>query len=212
MHDFSMRTPADRIMDSLSSHRNTAVATLSRRLRAGGVFRREELAENSNAVDRHLKQLQASGRVKKLSYGLYYVPRHSAFGELPPDDKELVAAFLRSEDFLLLSPACYNTLELGATQLYNRTVVYNHKRHGHFTFGNRTFDFRMKPKFPRSISQEFLFVDLLNNIEELVEERDVILSNAPFKARDLEHRRLMQATTSFGNVATKKLIKGWLNA
>ena len=106
----------------------------------------------SNAVDRHLRQLQDAGRLKKLSQGLYYVPRQSAYGNLPPDDSELVAAFLRDDDFLLLSPASYNTLELGGTQLYNRTVVYNHKRHGRFTFGNRTFDFRMKPRFPRKLS------------------------------------------------------------
>ena len=206
-----MRAPAIRAMYSLSTHKNTAAAILSRRLRAGGVYRREELAVNSNAVDRHLKQLQASGRVKKLSYGLYYVPRHSVYGELPPEDKELIAAFLRDDNFLLLSPACYNTLGLGATQLDNRTVVYNHKRHGRFTFGNRTFDFRMKPRYPRTISQEFLFVDLLNNINEFVEERNILLCSAPLKARELDHRKLMQATTNFGSVATKKLIREWLN-
>ncbi len=192
--------------------KTTAVSSLSRRLRAGGVYRREDLAVNSNAVDRHLKQLQASGRVKKLSQGLYYVPRQSAFGELPPDEKELVAAFLRDDDFLILSPASYNTLGLGTTQLYNRTVVYNHKRHGLFSFGNRTFDFRMKPKFPHKLSPEFLFVDVLNNLEELAEEREVLLENAQRTAHSYNRRKLLQATTSYGNVSTRKLIKEWLHA
>ncbi len=199
-------------MQSLSTSKNTAVATLSRRLRVGGVYRREDLATTSNAVDRHLRQLQASGRLKKLSQGLYYVPRQSVFGELPPDDSELVAAFLRDDDFLILSPASYNTLGLGTTQLYNRTVVYNHKRHGPFTFGNRTFDFWMKPKFPRKLSPEFLFVDVLNNLDELAEERDVLLVNAQQSACKFDRRKLLQATTSFANVATKKLIRKWLDA
>jgi hypothetical protein len=34
--------------------------------------------------------------------------------------------------FLLTSPNAYNTLGVGTTQLYDKTVVYNHKRHGHF--------------------------------------------------------------------------------
>lgn len=192
--------------------KNTAVANLSRRLRAGSVYRREDLAATSNAVDRHLKQLQELGRVKKLSQGLYYVPRHSIFGELPPDEKELIAAFLRDDDFLLFSPASYNTLGLGATQLYNRTIVYNHKRHGLFTFGNRTIDFRMKQKFPRKLSQEFLFVDMLNNLDDLVEEGDVLLRNAELKSNKFDRRKLLQATTSYGSVATKKLVRAWLNA
>lgn len=189
----------------------TGAALLSRRLRAGGVYRREDLAPDSNAVDRHLKQLQETGRLKKLSRGLYYVPRQSAYGALPPDDRKLVAAFLRDDNFLLLSPASYNTLELGGTQLYNRTVVYNHKRHGRFTFGNRTFDFRMKPRFPRRLSHEFLIVDLLNNLDELAEEHEDLLRNAQLKAPTLDRRKLMQAASNFGTVATKQLVKKWLD-
>lgn len=189
-----------------------AVALLSQRLRAGGVYRREDLAPESTAVDRHLKQLQESGRLKKLARGLYYVPRQSAFGPVPPEDSKLVAAFLRDEDFLLLSPASYNTLGLGGTQLYNRTVVYNHKRHGRFKFGNRTFDFRMKPRFPNRLSSEFLLVDLLNNIDELAEERDALLRNAEAKSDQFDRQKLLHAASKFGTVATKKLIKEWLDA
>jgi hypothetical protein len=188
-----------------------AAAGLSRRLRAGGVYRREDLTHASTAVDRHLKQLQESGRLKKLSQGLYYVPRQSVYGSLPPDDTALVTAFLRGEDFLLLSPACYNTLDLGSTQLYNRTVVYNHKRHGQFTFGNRTFDFRMKPRYPRKLSSEFLFVDLLNNLDEFAEERQELTQNARAKAQKLDQRKLKQAASNFGSMATKKTLKEWLN-
>lgn len=195
-----------------TSTKHNGAALLSRRLRAGGVYRREDLAPTSNAVDRHLRQLQETGRLKKLSQGLYYVPRQSAYGNLPPDDSDLVAAFLRDDDFLLLSPASYNTLELGGTQLYNRTVVYNHKRHGRFTFGNRTFDFRMKPRFPRKLSPVFLFVDLLNNLGELAEEREHLLHNARFKAQKFDRHKLTQAASKFGTVATKKLIKKWLDA
>lgn len=190
----------------------TALSLLSRRLRAGGVYRREDLAPASNAVDRHLKQLLESGRLKKLAQGLYYAPRQSVFGPVPPEDSAIVAAFLRDDNFLLLSPVSYNTLGLGGTQLYNRTVVYNHKRHGQFKFGNRTFDFRMKPRFPNKLSPQFLLVDLLNNLNELAEERDELLRNAQLKLYQFDRHKLLQAASKFGTVATQKLIKRWLNA
>lgn len=198
-------------MKTRSKAKYSAVTALSRRLRAGCVYRREDLTSSSSAVDRHLKQLQDNGRVKKLSQGLYYVPRKSVYGALPPEDSDLVAAFLRDDDFLLLSPASYNTLELGTTQLYNRTIVYNHKRHGQFKLGNRTFDFRVKPRFPSKLSKEFLFVDLLNNLKEMTEEREVILERAAHRSRMFDLRKLSFVATKYGNVATKKLLKEWLD-
>lgn len=198
-------------MKARSEVKCSSAATLSRRLRAGCVYRREDLASSSSAVDRHLKQLQDNGRVKKLSQGLYYVPKKSAYGALPPEDSDLVAAFLRDDDFLLLSPASYNTLELGTTQLYNRTIVYNHKRHGQFKLGNRTFDFRVRPRFPSKLSKEFLFVDLLNNLNEMTEEKEVIFEKAANRCRDLDRRKLSLAATKYGNVSTKKLIRKWLD-
>ncbi len=194
-----------------TSAKPTAAALLSRRLRAGAVYRREELATDSNAVDRHLRQLQDSGRLTKIAQGLYYVPHQSAFGPVPPKDSELIAAFLRDDDFLLLSPVSYNTLGLGSTQLYNRTVVYNHKRHGRFTFCNRTFDFRIKPRFPNKLSSEFLLVDLINNLDELAEERTELLRNAQAKSHQFDRQKILRAASKFGNVATKKLIRKWLD-
>jgi len=189
-----------------------AVSMLSKKLRAGSVYRREELASASKAVDRHLIQLQQKKRVQKLAQGLYYVPRTSAYGVLPPRDETLVAAFLRDKNFLIFSPSGYNTLSLGSNQLYNRTVVYNHKRHGIFTFGKRSFDFRMKPCFPKKLSPEFLFVDLLNNINELAEENDEMLLHARQRAKDFDSRKLHHALSKYANMSTKKTVRGWLNA
>ena len=46
----------------------------------------------------------------------------------------------------------YNALGLGLTQLYNRLIVYNHKRHGIFKLGNKTFDFRRPARgFPMKL-------------------------------------------------------------
>ena len=108
---------------------------VKKHLRPGRVYRRVELAHWSNAVDRHLRQLQEDGTLTKLSGGLYYRPKKTAFGEAPAEDAKLVKTFLKDDRFLLTSPNAFNALGVGTTQLYNETVVYNHKRHGRFKLG-----------------------------------------------------------------------------
>lgn len=174
-------------------------------LKAGQVYRRENLLPYSKAVDRDLAKLADKGLLEKVAAGLFYAPKKSRFGTLPPDDKTLVKVFLRDNDFLLFSWNEYNTLGLGLTQLYNRTVVYNHKRHGVFELGNKSFDFRRPNRgFPKKLTPAFLLVDLFNNLNELAEE-DTEAVKAKMKKLPVD--LLKQAALSankYGKVATKK--------
>jgi hypothetical protein len=180
------------------------VEHLKRHLRPGMVYRRSELAQWSNSVDRHLKQLMDEGFLKKLRNGFYYYPRKSAFGEVPAQEKDLVRKFLKDNEFLMTSPNAYNSLGVGTTQLYNKTVVYNHKRHGEFTLGGRTFDFRRKHKFPRKLSSEFLLVDLVNNLDELAEDHDAVLARVGEKMAELDPKKLTQVANKYGKASSKK--------
>lgn len=153
----------------------------------------------SNAVDRHLKQLVSDGTLTKLSGGLYAYPKDTVFGKAPADDKELVSAFLRDDRFLLTSPNAYNNLGVGTTQLYDMTVVYNHKRHG-----GRSFDFRVKPAFPKSLSPEFLLVDLVNNVPRLAESKQEVLARVRKRARALDASRLQRAVRDYGGARARK--------
>jgi hypothetical protein len=173
------------------------------------VYRREDLARLSTAVDRHLRQLVSCGRLKKLAQGLYYAPRQSSLGPLPPNDAEAVGGFLRDKDFLIFSPSAYNMLGLGTTQLYNRTLVYNHKRHGVFKLGNRQFDFRVKQRFPKKLTHEFLYIDLLNNLDELAEDHDEVLAQAQRKLNSFDQERLQRAVTLYASMATRRLLETW---
>ncbi len=195
---------------SSSSHPlRGAAAHLAGELRPGRVYRREDLAHLSTAVDRHLRELVSTGKLKRLAQGLYHAPKQSSFGPLPPTDEHVVEAFLRDKNFLVFSPSAYNTLGLGTTQLYNRTLVYNHKRHGVFKLGNRQFDFRMKPRFPKKLTPEFLYVDLLNNMGELAEDREAVLQQAHNKLPSFDPTRLQRTVDNFGNMATRKRFKEW---
>ena len=121
---------------------------LQRHLKPGAVYRRSDLAEWSNSVDRHARQLVEAGVLVKLQNGLYHYPKTSSFGAVPADDEQLVRTFLKDDSFLLTSPNAYNSLGLGTTQLYNTRVVYNHKRHGIFELGGRSFNFSGNTNFP----------------------------------------------------------------
>ena len=185
----------------------TKLNELKKRLKPGRAYRREELARWSTSVDRHLKQLVEEGVLKKLSGGLYAYPKETAFGPAPASDKDVVSAFLKDERFLLASPNAYNSLGVGTTQLYNKTVVYNHKRHGEFQLGGRKFSFRVKPRFPKSLTKEFLLVDLVNNVDQLAEAKDEVLKRVMERATSSDNPRLRRAVREYGNERTKKLFE-----
>lgn len=184
---------------------------LKKHLRGGQVYRRSELSEWSNAVDRHLDELLQEGVLEKLSQGLYYVPKTSAFGKVPPEEDVLVQSFLKDDRFLFLTPNFYNSLGVGTTQLYNKKVVYNHKRHGKFKLGNREFEFQLKHHFPAKVTEEFLLVDLANNLDNLAEDRNEVLNKLLAKASQMPRKKLKRAVMEYGSIKTKKLLKSVIN-
>jgi len=180
---------------------------LKKHLKRGQVYRRADLARWSKSVDRHLDALVNDGTLQKLSQGLYHYPEKTVFGKAPPAEDVLVRGFLKDNRFLVTSPNAYNALGVGTTQLYNKKTVYNHKRHGEFTLGGMTFSFRVKPHFPRKVTPEFLLVDLVNNLDQLAEDRDVVLENVKARAEAMDKRKLSASVNEYGNARTKKLFE-----
>ncbi len=189
----------------------TKLEELKRRLRRGKVYRRTDLAQWSSSVDRHLEQLVQDRTLQKMSQGLYYCPKETAFGTVPPDEESLVRGFLKDDRFLVTSPNAYNSLGVGTTQLYNQRTVYNHKRHGDFKLGNRNFSFRIKPHFPSKVTQEFLLVDLINNLSRLAEDKDEVLRNLPAKVSTMDRKKLSDSVTRYGSVKAKKIFVPLIN-
>lgn len=174
--------------------------------KAGEVFRRRDVADKYAAVDRALADAVKTGCVRKARQGLYYVPKQTPFGEAPPNPEDLVGKFLEDDHFLLFNPSSYNALGLGTTQLYNTTVVYNHKRHGKFTLAGFDFDFRDKPRFPtaRQVTPEYLLVDLLNNLEELAEDPEALMSTVKTRLPSFDQKRLLQNLKAYGSAKAKR--------
>lgn len=185
----------------------SSLDNFKKKLRVGKVYRREELTKFSTAVDRHLAESIADGSLQKLAQGLYYAPKMTAFGIAPPDEEQLIKVFLKGDDYLITSPNYYNALGLGSTQLYNTKRIYNHKRHEDIKLGNRVYQFRRKPKFPKKLTQEYVVVDLLNNLDTLAEDKQVITSALRTKLKNFNAKELNRNANKYGTIATKKLIQ-----
>ena len=100
-----------------------------------------------------------------------------------------------------------NGKTIGTTQLYNETIVYNHKRHGVFQLGMRSFRFVLKHHFPSDLYGEFLLVDLINHIDQLAEDRERVLSLVKTKAQAMNQEHLKNALLNYGGVRAKKELK-----
>lgn len=185
---------------------------LKRRLRPGQVYRRKDLARWSTAVDRHLRQLVAEGRLEKVANGLYMSPRKTRFGAAPAKPEKLVKSFLGDDRFLMVSPNAYNGLGVGTTQLHNAPVVYNHKRHGRFKLDGREYDFRMRSTVPSHLTQEVLLVDLLHNLKRLPEDASEVLPKALERARGMDRKRLARAVRDFGSARAERLLSPVLHS
>ena len=179
-------------------------------MKSGVVYRRVGLLPYSNNLDRDLNTLVNENKLKRPAPGLYYKPKTSRFGLLPPSDEALVKAFLK-KPFLMYSWNDYNSLGLGLTQLYNQVVVYNTERHEEVTLGNRKFAFRRPNNgFPARLTHEFLLVDLLNNAKYLTEDINGLESKIKTKLGEFDPTLLLQLAEQHGKVYTRKLIAALL--
>ncbi|MBB41616.1 MULTISPECIES: hypothetical protein [Hyphomonas] len=185
----------------------TALNVLKRRLRPGQVYRRKELAHWSNAVDRHLRLLIEEGRLERVGPGLYMTLRKTRFGLAPARPEKLIEGFLGDDRFLIVPPNAYNSLGLGTTQLYNEPVVYNRKRYGRFELDGRPYIFRKLETVPPRLSEEFLLVDLLHNLDRLAENKAVLLRKAQKRAETMDLTRLTRALRVYGSARAERLLK-----
>jgi hypothetical protein len=180
---------------------------LLKKMQPGKVYRRKNLEGFTTAVDRDLKTLVERGEVRRVAPGLYSRPRPNAFGIAPPDDADLVRAFLKSHDFLLTSYNHFTQLGLGLTQVYNVPVVYNHKRTGQYGLGGKQFLFRLVASYPKKLSREFLVVDLLNNLNRLPDNTDVVLENLKLRLNEFDRKKVKDNLERYGGPAARQLLQ-----
>ena len=180
--------------------------TLKKHLRRGKVYRRSDLEQWSKSVDREIAELVREGVLQKVATGIYHYPKSNAFGKEPPKETDLIQKFLKSNKFMITSYNHFNGLGLGTTQLYNQKIVYNHTRSGEYKLGTKKFVFKKKNAFPDKLTKEFIFIDLVNNLNNLAEDQPKVLEKVYRQIDSLESASFQDALRQYGTPKTRKLL------
>ncbi len=102
-----------------------------------------EGVKNKEALAKALNRLAASGRIVKLAKGRYYKPVQSPFGELPPDQNQVVKDLLKRSGKVigyLTGLSIYNSPGL-TTQIGNIIQIGRNEVRSSFKRGRYTISF-----------------------------------------------------------------------
>ncbi len=179
-------------------------------LKSRKVYRAKELQKYSSNLSRDLKDLVDHGLLGYVGYGLYYRIEKLGELELPPEEESLLSKFLNSKDYVLRTIGDFNSLRLGTTQhTPGLTMVYNSKKSGVFELGKRTYHFKRR-KFPNKNLNEFLLVDMLNNLEKVGVDREEFLTNLRRRWIDLtlDKNEVLKQAQKYGKYWVKKYFEG----
>ncbi len=182
-------------------------------LEPGRVYRTRELARWSANASRLATRLVREGRLERLGHGLYFHPKQSKFGKVPPTDAELMRAFLAGSPHVFTGSQQWNALGLGSTAVHAVTTVYNTKRSETVKLGGRRFALR-RVAFPEQPTPEWYVVDLLEHAEEAGVSRAEVgrkLASALARGR-FDSARLDAMSSTFGSQPTRELLHGALVA
>jgi hypothetical protein len=131
-------------------------------LEPGRAYRTHELRRWGQNPTRLAARLVREGRLREAAHGIYYAPVPTRFGPAPASEMELLRAFLNDTPFVITGPPRWNALDLGATAMFARTLVYNTERTGEFELDGRRFLLR-RVRFPSAPSPEWFVVDLFQH-------------------------------------------------
>ena len=183
---------------------------MRRKLKPRATYRREDFIKLSSNVDRHLKTLVLEKALLKIQNGLYMCPETTPFGKALPEETQLLKSFLRDDNFVVYDLNLFNSLGLGLTQLHNKRIVFNRKRHGDFQFNGKHYHFYRWRESPKKLSKEFLYVEFLNRFDKLAEDTVKHKELLKRQLRKLDQKKLKRAVQNYGKEATKKKLQSLL--
>lgn len=189
------------------------MAAAAPRVAPGRLHRTRELGMWSANAPRLARRLVDEGAPVPLARGLFAHLRPSRFGPVPPRDGEIMRAFLDGAPFVLTGPERWNALGLGTTAGFAVPLVYNTKRSGTFTFGNRRFVLR-RVALPENPPPEWFVVDLFEHADQAAPsptDLALALERALAHGRFVRDR-LLELARRHGSHATRSLIAGALAA
>ena len=180
---------------------------MKKKLKPRFVYRRGDFMRLSSNVDRYLKKLVSQKTLVKIQNGLYMCPEKTPLGTAFPKENQLLRAFLKDDRFVVYDLNLFNGLGLGLTQLHNKRVVFNRKRHGTFQFKGRLYHFYRWRLAPKKLSKEFLYVEFLNRFDRLAEDKLKNMNLLKKQIKKLNQKKLLQTVNDYGKESTKKKLQ-----
>jgi hypothetical protein len=177
------------------------------------VYRTQDFARWSKNPPRLAKRLVRTGQLLQLRTGLFVHARVGRFGAVPPRDEELLRRFLNGGPFVFTGPEKWNALGLGTTAMFAVPRVYNTKRTGRFTLGNRVFDLS-RVAFPEQPPVEWFVVDLFEHAAEAGTSRHDLAAAlvAPLRRGMFSAGRLKDMARRYGTKVTQLAVDGAVHA
>jgi hypothetical protein len=178
-----------------------------------GVYRTRDLPTKNKT--RFAKMMVGARKLQALELkGLFMVPKKTRFGNAPPPRKELVAAFLRDDDFVFTGPEAWNALGLGTTAVFANHLVYNKKRTVRQTLAGQPFQFCRRVRLPPVPTSEWYAVDLLENAGSVGSSRAALLPAlaSALRVGRFDSVRLLEAAAEYGNEETRATVTTALKA
>jgi hypothetical protein len=185
-------------------------------LEEGAVVTTRSLRSRYSNPTRAAASLVREGALSKVQGGLYFVPRRTRWGALPPSAEALLTKWLDGEQgkaWLFTGPTAWNALELGTTAVQAKRWVYNAKRSGRFDLAGHQLFLRRVP-FPADPPPEWFVVDLLNHYREAAADLDDLsdqLARALAAGR-FDTARLAQLAAEYGRKWTQQTVESAVEA
>ena len=175
-------------------------------LEPGRVYRARSFAAWARNPTVVLGRLCREGALQRLGHGLYYAPRPSLLGPLPPKPAEVMRAFLGGRPYLFTGSDAWNSLGLGTTAVHAVHLVYNDMRTGTFELARQRYWLR-RVRFPTQPSAEWFAVDLLNNGDTMDVGEAELVQNLEHRLLDgaLDRQQFAEMLDEYGHARAREL-------
>jgi hypothetical protein len=187
-----------------------AVERMKEMLNPGLVYRNSDFAPVSTDIVRNLMVLVKEGALVRVHDGVFYAPKKTAFGPGYPNTNQLLQKFLKDDHFVVYSWNQFNGLGLGTTQLYDKTVVFNRKRHGEMVLCGQKYYFHRWREAPKQLTKEFLLVEMFNRFKNLAEDKSMVIENLRKKMHTFDRENLEYCLEHYAKESVKKEFQAFL--
>lgn len=111
-----------------------------------------------------LERLCDSGRLEKISKGVYHLPKKGRFGTVPPSEKDIVNVFVEEEKGVVVGYSLYNALNL-TTQISKSTVVLSSRIDGNVKNIKNVNIQKVNLRFTDEVNSVICALEVLQNLK-----------------------------------------------